>query len=105
VALEARSYEADGEVRIAVTDSLSIADGVYTLSVRHGKATVTADIAKNARSDVSMNVSALGSLYLGGVRADTLARTGQVVSESPAALNMLDTLLAHKERPLCITHF
>jgi len=105
VALEARSYEADGDVRIAVSDPLSIADGVYALSVRHGKATVTADNAKNATSDVSMDVSALGSLYLGGVRADTLARTGQVVAKSPAALDMLDTLLAHKERPFCITHF
>jgi predicted acetyltransferase len=105
VALEARSYEADGDVRIAVSDPLSIADGVYALSVRHGKATVTADNAKNATSNVSMDISALGSLYLGGVRADTLARTGQVVSKSPAALDMLDTLLAHKERPYCITHF
>lgn len=42
-ALQARSYEADGDVRIAVSDPLAIANGVYALSVRNGKATVIAD--------------------------------------------------------------
>jgi len=83
----------------------AIADGVYALSVRGGKATVTADNSKNAPSDVSMDVSALGSLYLGGVRVDTLARTGQVAAKSPATLDLLDALLAHRERPYCVTHF
>jgi predicted acetyltransferase len=98
-------YESDGDVRIAVSDPLAIADGVYALSVRGGKATVTADNSKNAPSDVSMDVSALGSLYLGGVRVDTLARTGQVAAKSPATLDLLDALLAHRERPYCVTHF
>jgi predicted acetyltransferase len=105
VALETRSYEADGEVRIAVSDPLGLSDGVYTLAVRDGKATVTADRAEGAPSDVSMGVAALGSLYLGGVRADTLARTGQVTATSRDALNILDALLAHREPPYCITHF
>jgi len=105
VALEARSYEADGDVRIAVSDPLGFAHGVYALSVRHGKATVTADIATDATSDVSMDVSALGSVYLGGVRVDTLARTGQVTSKSRDAIDILDALLAHREQPYCITHF
>jgi len=105
VALEARSYEAEGEVRIGVSDPLGFADGVYGLSVRHGKATVTADTSKDATCDVSMDVSALGSLYLGGVRVDTLARTGQVTSKFRDALDILDALLAHREQPYCITHF
>ncbi|HEX7598549.1 MAG TPA: sterol carrier protein domain-containing protein [Polyangia bacterium] len=105
VALEARSYEADGDVRIAVSDPLGFAHGVYALSVRHGKVTVTADVATDATSDVSMDVSALGSVYLGGVRVDTLARTGQVTSKSRDAIDILDALLAHREQPYCITHF
>jgi predicted acetyltransferase len=84
---------------------LGFAHGVYALSVRHGKATVTADIATDATSDVSMDVSALGSVYLGGVRVDTLARTGQVTSKSRDAIDILDALLAHREQPYCITHF
>ena len=105
VALEARSYEADGEVRIAVADPLGIAGGVFVLSVRDGVATVTSDDSKDAPSDVAMDVAALGSLYLGGVRVDALARTGQVTATSPAALHVLDALLAHREQPYCVTHF
>jgi predicted acetyltransferase len=105
VALEARSYEADGEVRIAVADPLGIAGGVFVLSVRDGVATVTPDDSKDAPSDVAMDVAALGSLYLGGVRVDALARTGQVTATSPAALHVFDALLAHREQPYCVTHF
>ena len=105
VALEARSYEADGDLRIAVRDPLDIAGGVFALSVHHGKATVTPDDSQDPPADVSMGVAALGSLYLGGVRAGTLARTGQVTSTSPAALHLLDALLAHREQPYCVTHF
>jgi predicted acetyltransferase len=105
LALEARSYEADGEVRIAVTDPLGIAGGVFALSVRDGSATVTPDDSKDPPAQVSMDVAALASLYLGGVRVDTLARSGQVTSTSPAALHLLDALLAHREQPYCLTHF
>lgn len=104
-ALQARSYEADGDVRIAVSDPLAIANGVYALSVRNGKATVIADKATNGTSDVSMDISALGSLYLGAVGVGTLARTGQVTSGSRAAIDTLDVMLAHREKPHCITHF
>jgi predicted acetyltransferase len=92
-------------VRIAVSDPLGLTDGVYSLAVRGGTATVTADKAHGAPSDVSMDMAALGSLYLGGVRADTLARTGQVTAQSRDAIDVLDALLAHREQPYCITHF
>ena len=105
VALEARSYEADGQVRIALTDPLGIAGGVFALSVRDGTAVVTPDETKDATADVSMGVAALGSLYLGGVGVDTLARSGQVTSTSRAALDTLGALLGHREQPYCVTHF
>jgi predicted acetyltransferase len=105
VALQARGYEADGDVRIALTDPLAIADGVYALSVRDGEATVTREPATASGVDVSMDVSALSSLFLGGVRASVLARAGQVFPTSPAALDALDAVLAPRECPLCLTHF
>jgi predicted acetyltransferase len=104
-ALEARSYEADGQVRIALTDPLDIAGGVFTLSVQGGKATVTPDDAKDAQTEVSMGVAALGSLYLGGVGVDTLNRSGHLTSTSRAALTTLGALLGHHEQPYCVTHF
>jgi len=114
-ALQARTYDAAGDLRICLTDPLSIAGGAYTISVRHGRATVIADtttnVARTAASgslssidEVSMDISALGSLYLGGVRASVLARTGQITG-SPGAIDTLDTLFGHKEQPHCITHF
>ena len=105
VALEARSYETDGQVRIALTDPLGIAGGVFALSVRDGLAVVTPDETKDAPADVSMGVAALGSLYLGGVGVDTLTRSGHLTSTSRAALGTLGALLAHHEQPYCVTHF
>lgn len=104
-ALEARSYDVDGELRIAVSDPLAIADGVYALSVHNGEATVAVEKAGDATPDVSMDVSVLGSLYLGGVRAGALARAGQIAAKSSAAIDALDGLLSHRELPYCITHF
>jgi predicted acetyltransferase len=105
-ALEARPYDVDGEITIAITDSLKIADGVYTLSVSDGTATVAKRAAEAAsQADVSMDISVLGSLYFGGLRARVLARAGRISTGSDAALDMLDMLLAHKDPAYCITRF
>jgi predicted acetyltransferase len=104
-ALQARRYEADGDLRLGLSDPLGIADGVYAISVRDGRATVTKETAKRVTPDVSMDVSALGSLYLGGARTCALARAGRLTAKSSSAVNTLDVLLAHRELPYCITHF
>ncbi|MDQ1583674.1 MAG: hypothetical protein QOF36_1728 [Microbacteriaceae bacterium] len=105
-ALEARPYDVDGEVTIALTDSLGIADGVYTLSVAEGAATVTKhEDAEATSADVSMDISVLGSLYFGGIHARVLARAGRISTTSDAALDTLDVLLAQKEPAYCITRF
>jgi predicted acetyltransferase len=105
-ALEARPYDVDGEVTIALTDSLAIADGVYTVSVSNGTATVTKHAVGAApQAEVSMDISVLGSLYFGGIRARVLARAGRISAVSDAALDTLDVLLAHKEPAYCITRF
>jgi predicted acetyltransferase len=105
-ALEARPYDVDGEVTIALTDSLAIADGVYTVSASNGTATVTKHAVGAApQADVSMDISVLGSLYFGGIRTRVLARAGRISAVSDAALDTLDVLLAHKEPAYCITRF
>ncbi|MDQ1576697.1 MAG: hypothetical protein QOH55_1847 [Microbacteriaceae bacterium] len=103
-ALEARPYDVDGDVTIALTDSLGIADGVFSISVRNGKAAVTKH-EQIDEAEVSMDISTLGSLYFGGVRAKVLARAGRISAVSDAALDSLDVLLAHKEPAYCITRF
>lgn len=103
-ALRARSYDADGEVRIAISDPLEICGGIYHLAVREGAATVAAAAAET-RADVSMDVATFGSLYLGGVRARVLARAGRISAGSPAALDRLDALMSQEAVPHCITGF
>jgi predicted acetyltransferase len=104
-ALRARSYDVDGEVRIAISDPLDIATGVYDLRVRNGTATVTTADTSDAPADVSMSIATLGSLYLGGARARVLAQAGRITAGSHAALDELDALMAHKEAPYCTTQF
>ncbi len=102
-ALCARGYDTDGEVRIAISDPLEICGGIYHLAVREGTATVTA--AGEAPADVSMDVSTLGSLYLGGVRARVLAEAGRITAGSQTALNDFDALMSQEAVPHCITQF
>ena len=102
-ALRARGYRADGEVRIAISDPLDIADGTYHLVVRDGAPTVTD--TGGTPADVSMDVSAFSSLYLGGVRASALATAGRITARSQAALEEFDALMSHEAVPHCITQF
>jgi len=83
----------------------STAGGLFALSMREGKAVVIPAEAKDATADVSGDVAALGSLYLGGVGVDTLARSGQVTSTSPAAQDTLGALLGHRGQPYRVIHF
>jgi predicted acetyltransferase len=104
-ALRARAYDADGEVRIAISDPLDICGGIYHLAVREGTATVTAATSGETRADVSMDVATFGSLYLGGVRARVLARAGRISAGSPAGLDRFDALMSQEVVPHCITEF
>jgi predicted acetyltransferase len=111
-ALTARSYETDGRVRFALTDSLGIADGVYTLTVRGGEprversdGTARSGAASSVAAELTLDVADLGSLYLGAGNTRMLAAAGRIDSTSLEALDTLGALLAHREQPLCITHF
>ncbi len=104
-ALRRRHYDTDGQTRIALTDPLDIATGTYHLQVRHGEGTVTATHTDPGTADVSMTMSTLSSLYLGGVRAAVLAQAGHITARTPDALAELDALLAHRQEPYCTTQF
>jgi predicted acetyltransferase len=104
-ALESRSYDIDGEVRVALSDPLDLASGVYSLLVRDGKAAAARAGSSSRPADISMDISTFGSLFLGGVRARVLAHAGRISARSTAALDELDALMAHREAPYCITQF
>ena len=75
-ALEARSYETDGSIRIAVEDAFRPeTSGVYELAVSNG---VGKCVAVDANADVSLGVDALGALYLGGSSAVSMAAAAKI---------------------------
>ena len=75
-ALEARSYETDGSIRIAVEDPFRPdISGVYELAVSDG---VGKCVVVDGNADVSLGVDALGALYLGGSNAVSMAAAGKI---------------------------
>ncbi len=89
-ALAARRYPIAGSIVMRVSDSLGFADGVWTLeagSDGRGVASSTPD----AEPQVTLTVSDLAALYLGGVGATTLARAGRIAGDA-AAVDALHAL-------------
>ncbi|MCG2624294.1 GNAT family N-acetyltransferase [Arthrobacter sp. I2-34] len=102
-ALQSRSYAGAGSVSFEIADPLDLAAGRWRLTAGGGEASVE-PLAADAAVDLRLGVEALGSLYLGGTTAHTLAAAGRVAGE-PGAVARLDRLMALPERPYCITHF
>jgi predicted acetyltransferase len=79
-ALAARTYGTAGRLVLAVDDALGHAAGTWAIDVDDaGEVMVT---ATDEAADVTMSVAALGSLYLGGVPARTLAATGSLTGDA-----------------------
>ncbi|MEY2566156.1 MAG: hypothetical protein QOE35_685 [Actinomycetota bacterium] len=101
--LTARRYFTAGRIVIDVVDDfLGSAAGRFALDVTTDGATCAAT-AESA--DVTLGVAELGSLYLGGVTASTLARAGRVDEHTPGALHRADVLFASNKAPYCRTMF
>ncbi|HRL47795.1 MAG TPA: GNAT family N-acetyltransferase [Propioniciclava sp.] len=78
-ALTARGWETDGSVAFSVVDPLGFAAGTWRLTVSGG----VADVAPLDAATVSVDVTALASLYFGLVDARTLAASGLI--DGPSA--------------------
>ncbi len=74
-ALGARPWAADGEAVIEVTDTLGYAAGRYHVVTEATRARVT---RTDATAEVTLDVEALGSLYLGGAHASALRSAGRL---------------------------
>jgi hypothetical protein len=98
-ALEARGYEADGSLIFEITqDAMCPANvGIWRLSVTGGLASCTP--AAGMAMDLTVDVQALGSLYLGGMSASLLASAGQVRQHRDGAIGLLSRLLRTDPAP------
>ncbi|WP_404959350.1 GNAT family N-acetyltransferase [Streptomyces sp. 147326] len=95
-ALSARTYEAPGVLVLEVTDGTGPAAGRYRLDAGTGACERT-----EAAADLRLDVSALGSLYLGDESAVRLAALGRVTQERPGAVALADAVFRTARRPWC----
>nr|WP_171046660.1 GNAT family N-acetyltransferase [Pseudarthrobacter sp. NamE5] len=103
-ALTARHYPADGRLALEVLDPLGLAAGTYALSAQGGKAAVER-LPEAAEADLTMDVSALSSIYIGGVCPVTLAAAGKICEHSAGSALKARQMFAVERPTHCLTHF
>ncbi|MDQ0030390.1 GNAT family N-acetyltransferase [Arthrobacter bambusae] len=102
-ALSARRYGADGRLVLQVHDALGFADGTWELASDGGLVTVTE--VPGGNPDLSMDVTDLGSVYLGAVSPVILASAGRIREHSPGAALAAQHMFAVERPAHCLTHF
>ncbi|MFJ3875894.1 GNAT family N-acetyltransferase [Streptomyces sp. NPDC090077] len=101
-ALTARGWCADGEIVLDVEDPFLGERSRHLLTVRDGKA----DCAPTDREpDLSLDVSDLASVYLGGTAPSTLVRAGHIRAHHPGAAALADALFRTERSPHCLHWF
>ncbi|WP_420080379.1 GNAT family N-acetyltransferase [Streptomyces sp. JL4002] len=95
-AFGARTYETPGVLVLDVVDGTGPAAGRYRLDAGAGVCVRTDEPA-----DLRLDVSELGSLYLGGRSAVRLAALGRVVQERPGAAALADAVFRTARAPWC----
>lgn len=101
-ALTARGWSVDGELVLDVDDPFLGEHGRYLLTVRDGRA---ACVPTDRAPDLSLDVSDLGSVYLGGTAPSTLVRAGHVRAHRPGAAALADALFRAERAPHCLHWF
>ncbi|NEB81134.1 GNAT family N-acetyltransferase [Streptomyces sp. SID14478] len=97
-ALEARSYGASGELVLEVRDRAGLAGGRFELTAAPDGATC---VPSTASPQLTLDISELGSLWLGEESAVRLAALGRLVEEEAGAATVADALLRTPRRPWC----
>ncbi|WP_448320591.1 GNAT family N-acetyltransferase [Streptomyces sp. CO7] len=101
-ALTARGWTGEGELVLEVDDPWLGEHGRYRLTVQDGKA----DCAPTDREpDLSLDVSDLSSVYLGGTLPSTLVRAGHIRAHRPGAAELADALFRAERTPHCLHWF
>jgi predicted acetyltransferase len=106
-ALEGRTYGIDGRAGGQVVFDLSDEycpwnAGRWALEVSEGRARVA---PTKAEADLALDANDLGSLFLGGFSAASLARSGRVVELRSGGLIAADALFRTALQPWCPQEF
>ncbi|SHH06213.1 GNAT family N-acetyltransferase [Streptoalloteichus hindustanus] len=101
-ALTSRGWLTDGELVLDVDDPFLGEHGRYLLTVRDSKADC---VPTDLEPDLSLDVSDLASVYLGGTTPSTLVRAGHIRAHNPDAATVADTLFRAERPPHCLHWF
>jgi predicted acetyltransferase len=101
-ALTARGWFTDGELVLDVDDPFLGEHHRYLLTVRDGKADC---VPTDRDPDLSLDVSDLGSIYLGGTAPSTLVRAGHIRAHRSDAATLADILFHAERHPHCLHWF
>ncbi|MFJ5922680.1 GNAT family N-acetyltransferase [Kitasatospora sp. NPDC092948] len=101
-ALTARSWSADGDLVLDVDDPFLGERTRHLLTVRDGRAECT---PTDREPDLSLDISDLGSIYLGGTTPSTLVRAGHIRAHHPAAAARADAMFRAEREPHCLHWF
>ncbi|MEV5725475.1 GNAT family N-acetyltransferase [Streptomyces pharetrae] len=102
-ALETRGYQGTGELVLEVRDPCGFTGGRYLLETgADGRGVCT---ATSREADLTLDVSALGALWLGDESAVRLAAAGRVQETRAGAARLADALLRPSRRPWCPDSF
>ena len=110
-ALAARRYNHPGELSLEVRDSFcDWIPGGYRLYAEDspdgaGVAACERLAPGSTGSDLELDVSALASVYLGGLRPSMLADVGLIAELRPGALDLADRMFCGQVPPMCSTVF
>jgi predicted acetyltransferase len=102
--LQARRYPVDGRLVLEVLDPLGLTAGTFALTVSGGEAAVER-INAGADPDLTLDVSALSSIYLGAVCPVTLTAAGRIREHRQGASLQARGLFAVERAAHCLTHF
>jgi len=100
--LTTRGYFTDGELVLDVEDPFLGEHGRHLLTVRDGRAEC---VQTDREPDLSLDISDLGSIYLGGTTPSILVRAGHVRAHRPGAAAVADALFRAERAPHCLHWF
>ncbi len=101
-ALGARTYWADADLVLEVTDPLGVAGGRFRLQARDGVGTCS---PHDGDADVKIGLGDLGSIYMGAHRPWELHRASRITELRSGALGDLDAAFNTRQVPYCGTLF
>lgn len=101
-ALGARTYAADTDVVLEVTDPLNLAGGRFLFQTRDG---VGKCAPHEGPADVEIGLADLATIYMGAHRASQLFRAGRVNELRQGAVRHLDATFDAERAPYCGTLF